>query len=91
MSIEIEEFLQKLGIKSKGEESDNGYVVDLKNSDEFFKVYSTFDVSNLLDEAEEATTLTEENGNITFYSDDYQLTLTADFEADMYKLIIVED
>lgn len=90
--MSVEELLQKLGLDLVGSYSDDGsYVIDLADSREFGKVYSTLEDSELVSLLEDSTTLTEHNGSIQYeYEDMFMLTLTSDFDGDIYKLVIRE-
>ena len=88
----MEELLQQLGIKETPNESNNGiYVIDIKDSNEYGVYYSRLDRSPLLDEDEESSNVTIEGSTIVYISDDYTLTLIADFASDQYKLTIREN
>lgn len=88
----MEELLQSLGIKEEPNESNNGvYVIDIKDSNEYGVYYSKLDRSPLLDEDEESSNVTLDGSTIVYRSDDYILTLVADFASDQYKLTIKEN
>lgn len=84
----MEQELEKLGIDQKGEEGKDGsYVITIDNSDEWGKIFSKLDGSDL-EELEENSLLTDNNSSFIFQSDDYQFNLLADFSANQYKLVI---
>lgn len=86
------ELLQNLGIKEEARQSNNGvYVIDIKDSNEYGVYYSKLDRSPLLDEDEESSNVTLDGSTIVYMSDDYTLTLVADFSSDQYKLTIKEN
>lgn len=89
----MEEFLKELGITKQGRKNENGfYVIDIDDSDEFGKIFSRLDKSDLVDEDEESSSITLDSANITYLSDDYTITLMADFENDTdYKLVMREN
>lgn len=85
----MEEFLDALNIPINGEyDNDGNLIVELKDSDEFAKVYSKLDRSNLVDEDEESSVISLDNGSIQFIGDDYIITLLSNDDADEYKLTI---
>ena len=85
----MEEFLRKLGIYEKPVESDDGcYVIDIEDSDDFGRIYSKLDRSDLVDEDEDASQVALDSSSIQFTSDEYLLTLLADLEGDTYSLVI---
>ena len=87
----MEEVLKELGIKSDGEYSKDGqYVVDIFDSDEFGKIYSVLERNDEVEELYDSSLLTVHNSNLTYLYGDYQLTLSADFDNNLYKLIVSE-
>ena len=87
----MNDFLAKLGISKVGYFSkNNSYVIDIDDSNEFGKIYSMLDKSELVDEVEDSSVLTLQSTSINYESDDYMLSLISDFDADTYKLIIRE-
>lgn len=89
----MEEFLKELGITKPGRKNENGfYVIDIDDSDEFGRIFSRLDKSDLVDEDEESSSITLDSANITYLGDDYTITLMADFENDTdYKLVMREN
>ena len=88
----MEKLLQQLGIKETPKESNNGVsVIDIEDSNEYGVYYSKLDRSPLLDEDEESSNVTIDGSTIVYISDDYTLTLVADFASDQYKLTIREN
>lgn len=87
----MEDFLKNtLGIKDVGHYSkSNSYIIDIDDSDYYGKIYSILDKSDEVEEDEDSSMITIHNSNIVFRSDDYQLTLVADFDQDTYKLVVV--
>lgn len=87
----LEKFLEKLGITHVGHYTKtNTYVIDIDDSEEYGKVYSLLDKSNEIEEDEDSSTITVHTSNLVFESDNYQLTLIADFDQDTYKLVCKE-
>ena len=87
----LEKFLEKLGITQVGHYTKtNTYIIDIDDSDEYGKIYSLLDKSNEIEEDEDSSTITVHTSNIVFESDNYQLTLIADFDQDTYKLVCKE-
>lgn len=90
--MSIEELLEELGIDKVGDYSTLGsYVIDLESSEEFGKVYSTLENSDVLEYEEDSSLLTVDNGSMIYnYQDEYQIVLIADFNHDQYKVTIKE-
>lgn len=88
----MEEFLKELGIDRKYEQSESGsYVIDLKDSIDYGRIYSILDRSDLIDEDSESSQVTEDTSSVQYSNDEYTLTLLADFNEDQYKLTIREN
>lgn len=87
----MEEFLRELGIEGNLNRGKNDvYVLDIENSDEYGKIYSRLDRSDLLDEVVDNSQITYDAANIQYESDDYLISLLADFKNDSYKMTIKE-
>lgn len=89
----MEELLRKIGINATPTQTDEGYTIDIADSDEYARFYSRLDKSDELEEDEENSQVTLENSSIQYMSNDdkYTLTLLADFDGDIYKLNIREN
>lgn len=88
----MEEFLKELGITNEitSKESDK-LVIDIEDSEDYGKIYSRLDKSDLVEEDQESSQITYDTSSIQFESDDYLITLLADFENDKYTLTIKEN
>lgn len=88
----MEKFLRSIGINKVGTYGKNdSYVVDLNDSDEFGKVFSTLDNNEELEYMDENNLLTVSNATMIYrYKDQYQVQLIADFNNDAYKLVVNE-
>ena len=87
----IKDVLNDLNIRFDGEFSrDGSYVVDLFDSDQFGKVYSILDKNKDVESMEDSSSLTVHSANISYLYGDYQLNLIADFDENLYKLVITE-
>jgi hypothetical protein len=87
----MKELLSKLGLSETGDYGkDNVYTVDLKDSDEYGKVYSKLDKSEEFYEIEDSSLLTIHNSSIVYENDKYEVILISDFDQDTYKLTIKE-
>lgn len=85
----MEEFLKKLGIRDKGVFAPDGsYVIDISDSDAYGKYVSILDKSDVVEEDTESSQITSGPSSIQYVSEEYTVTLLADFDADTYKLII---
>lgn len=87
----MEKLLQSLGIKEKGHYTSAGsYVIEIADSDQYGKYYSSMDKSDALDENEDASEITLHMSKVVFESDKFRFTLIADLDQDTYKLVGVE-
>jgi len=86
----MKNFLNKLGITKIGYYNGDNYIIDLDNDLEFSKVYSKLDKSELLEPDDEYSSINLIESSIKYFNDDYELTLSANFENDEYKLIVSE-
>lgn len=85
----MEEFLNELGIQGTPQLTDDGtYILDISGSDNYGRIYSRLDRSDLVEEDESSSQLTMDTASIRYEAEDYFLTLLADFNTDEYKLII---
>ena len=83
-------FLDSLGIKFEGQEQNGKYVIDLKDSDTYSKVYTILDKSELVDLDIESINMNEEESTMVYLSYDYDITLGANFDENEYTLTIEE-
>lgn len=85
----MEEFLKELGIQGTPQRTDNStYVLDIEGPDNYGRIYSRLDRSDLVEEDEDASQLTLDTSALRYENDEYQLTLLADFNEDTYQLVI---
>ena len=88
----MDEFIKELGIQGTLIDGKNGTkVLDIEGSDNYGRIYSRLDNSDLLEEDEESSQLTSDTASTIYTSDKYTITLLADFEQDIYKLVIKEN
>ena len=86
----MEEFLKSLGITATGAYSKSGaYIIDIMNYDEYGMYFSLLEKSDI-EEVQDTSQVTLHTTNITFANDQYQITLQADLDEDIYKLIVSE-
>ena len=91
--IVAETVLKNLGINKSGTYSEDGsFVVDIDSSDEFGKIFSILEDSDLLIPQEDNGILTDESANMNYlYEDeDFLISLSGDLENDIYQMTITE-
>lgn len=86
----MKEFLKELGIQGNPVESGKSLVLDIEGSDNYGRIYSKLDRSELVEEDSESSNITLDGSTINFESEKYLITLIADFNGDKYKLTIKE-
>jgi len=85
----MKDLLRKLGIMEEGTRTSNhNYVIDLEDSDHFNRIFSKLDKSDLVEENEDSSVVNLEVTNILYIADGFSLNLIADFEQDIYKLVV---
>lgn len=91
--IVAETILKNLGVDKSGTYSEDGsFVVDIDSSDEFGKIFSILEDSDLLIPQEDNGILTDESANMNYlYEDeDFLISLSGDLENDIYQMTITE-
>ena len=84
------EFLSSIGINFEGNYSGkNSYVVDLDSSNDFSKVFSLLEKSEL-EEEDESSMVTLHNTLQVYKNDEFEVTLLGDLDQDEYKLVVKE-
>ena len=88
----MEEFAKELGITFEGElENENKYVVQLADSDEYSKVYTILDKSDLVDLDTSSTLVTDKVSELKYVGDVYTVKLAANFVDDIYRVVITKE
>ena len=90
--MSVYQLLKELDIDKRGSYADTDtYVIDLDNSNDYGRINSILDRSELLEPIDESSYLTADNANLDYkYEDQFFLSLIADFEEDNYQLVIIE-
>lgn len=87
----MKEILKKIGITEPGYFSDDdNYIIDFENSEQFNKAFSRLEKSDLVEENEDSSVVDLNVSNVMYISDDYSFNLIAEFEQDIYKLVVSE-
>ena len=71
---------------------DGSYVIDIIDSNKYGKIFSILDKSDDLDILEDNQVITEQGSSIMYesLSEPYLLNLIADFDGDVYQLIVTK-
>ena len=87
----MEEFAKQLGIEEPGELIGDKYVIPLMNSDEYSKVYTILDKSDLVDLDGTATLVTDKVSELKYVGDEFTVKLDANFTDDFYRVVITKE
>lgn len=84
------EYLNSIGIILEGHQTDDAYIIDLKDSNEYGKMFSKLESIEDLDLLEDNQVITEQGSSLIYesYSEDYIINLIADFDSNQYQLIV---
>lgn len=88
--MDVKEFAKSIGLEQDGYQDGAKYIIELVDSNEFSRVYTLLDKSELLDIQEDATLLTDKVGELIYLSDDYDVKLVGNFISDIYRVVITE-
>ena len=87
----MKDILKKIGITEAGYFSeDDNYIIDFENSNQFNKAFSRLEKSDLVDENEDSSVSDLNVSNVLYVNDDYSFNLIAEFEQDVYRLVVSE-
>ena len=87
----MKDFLKSIGITQTGYfNNDKNYIIDIESSDEFNKIFSKLNNSDELEENEDSSVINLNVSNILYLSEEYSLNLIADFNQDIYKLVVTD-
>lgn len=87
----MKEFLKSIGITQVGHfNNDKNYIIDIESSDEFNRIFSKLNNSNALEENEDSSIINLNASNILYLSEEYSLNLIADFNQNIYKLVVTD-
>lgn len=87
----MEDFLNSLGISGPLQKSRSSYVLDINDSNEYGRIYSLLDKSDLVEEDSESSQVTLDYSSIQFFNKQYTIQLIANFKDDEYRLTIKEN
>lgn len=87
----MEDFLNSLGISGSLQKSRSSYVLDINDSNEYGRIYSLLDKSDLVEEDSESSQVTLDYSSIQFFNKQYTIQLIANFKDDEYRLTIKEN
>lgn len=80
------EFASSIGITQEGVETGNTYTVNLKDSNEYSRVYTILDKADGIDLDNDESVLSESSTLLVYLADDFDIKLIADLDKDMYSV-----
>ena len=83
----IEEFVNSLNIPFEGSYSNNQYIINLKSSDDFSKVFSIISLNSQL-RALDGSTATDSETEFRYTDGYYEVLLSANYDEDVYSILI---
>jgi hypothetical protein len=86
--MEMKEFAEKLGISVDGVLEGDKYIIELANSNDYSRVYTLLDNSELVDIDEDATLITDKVSELLFLGDEFDVKLVGNFVQDLYRIVI---
>jgi hypothetical protein len=88
--MEMKEFVDKLGIGIEGTTEGDKYIIELSDSNEYSRMYTLLDSSDLVEIEEDATLLTDKVGELIFTGEFFDVKLVGNFSSDIYRIVITE-
>lgn len=88
--MSAQEFAKQLGITQEGNYVDDVYVISLKDSNEYSKVYTILDKSELCDLDVEEISLDVQNSLLVYLADEFDIKLQANFDTNTYSVAFEE-
>lgn len=88
--MKADEFAKQLGITQPGDYVDGVYVVNLKDSNEYSRIYTILDKSNLCDLDVQEISLDVQNSLLVYLSDEFDIKLQANFDNNVYSVSFEE-
>lgn len=89
----FEEYLKSIGISNSGTIGDDGsYVIQLNTSNEFGKMFTKLDSVDDMEQLEDNQVITEQGSSLMYQSssEPYLLNLIADFDNNVYQLVVTK-
>ena len=90
MNNGLEQLLKDLHITKQGKMNGDKYIINLDNSDEFSRMYTVLDKYEDADLDPEEMIMSSSSSLMVYLTDDFDITLKADFDKDTYQMIIEE-
>ena len=86
----LEEFIDSLGIDSfEGEYNGDSYIIEVNTSNDFSRLFNIISTNDKLS-ADENSTATVSKSHFVFTDGYYEVELKADFNKDLYSVVVRE-
>lgn len=84
---DMQEFIDSLNLKIKGELKNNQYVILTDNSNDFSALFNTISLNDFL-RLEDNSIATDKESSFRFTNGEYDVILEANYDKDVYSLIV---
>ena len=84
---DMQEFIDSLNLKIKGELKNNRYVILTNNSNDFSTLFNTISLNDFL-RLEDNSIATDKESSFRFTNGEYDVILEANYDKDVYSLIV---
>lgn len=83
----MEEFIDSLELPYKGKMINNQYILDVDSSDKFSELFNAVSLNNFL-HLEDNSVATVDETRFVFTDGEYDVRLEADYDNDVYRLVV---
>lgn len=83
----MQEFIDSLNLPFEGEMRNNEYIININNSDDFSKLFSSISLNSELSLIDNSLA-TDEESRFRYTDGEYELLLQANYKDDIYSLVI---
>lgn len=87
----MDKFAKELGIKKLGKMMGKQFVIELDDSDEYSRAYTTLDKSHMLTIEQDKTVMTGDRSELVYSNDEYTVILIGDMDKNKYQVVIEEN
>lgn len=86
----MKELLNEIGITQSGHYDGDTYIIEFESDSEYNKAFSKLDKSDLVEEKDDASSITLDTSIVVYEADNFMLTLIANFNTNKYELKVNE-
>jgi hypothetical protein len=88
--MDASEFAKSIGFTEDGTWNNDEYTITLADSDEYAKAYTKLDTAKDVYVDPEGVALSEHSSIMKYLSKDFDVSLEADYDNDVYKVVFKE-